>query len=189
MIDRLCAEEKSSSEFWWKCRLSKKTELQGILGASRHPRRHAPTFDLEFALLFITGPSRYFCVVCGANSVSSYLMAHVLHYPPPRSHSSIPLICSASQPLSSQHVLGVDGVHDEKRPPGAPTRSLLHELDRNLNLLEVDHEQPTAHVHGINDAEFGARKDEYLRLRRFVLKDRVPHNVDTPLHLNVQDCA
>ena len=95
-------------------------------------------------------------------------------------------MCPPSPPLSSQHVLGVNGVHDEKRPPGAPTRSLLHELDRNLNLLEVDHEQTTAHVHGINDAEFGARKDEYLRLRRFVLKDRVPHNVDTPLHLNVQ---
>jgi len=88
-------------------------------------------------------------------------------------------ICPASQPLSSQHVLGGDGVHEEKRPPGAPTLSLLHELDRNLNLLEMDHEQTTAHVHGINDSEFGARKDEHLRLRLLVLKDRVSHNVDT----------
>ena len=30
--------------------------------------RVAPTFDLEFALFITAGPSRYVCVLCGANS-------------------------------------------------------------------------------------------------------------------------
>ena len=59
--------------------------------------------------------------------------------------------------------------------------SLLHELGGKLYLLEMDHEQTTAHVHRINDAKFGARIDEYLRLAVFALKDRVSHNVNTPL--------
>ena len=68
-------------------------------------------------------------------------------------------------------------------------RDLLHKVGRNLNLLEMDHEQTTAHVHGINHSQFGAREDEHLHLRLCALKDRVSHNVYTPLHLNVEDCA
>ena len=42
--------------------------------------------------------------------------------------------------------------------------SSLDELGGNLDLLEMDHEQTTAHVHGIHDAQFGPRIDEHLRL-------------------------
>ncbi len=76
-----------------------------------------------------------------------------------------------------------------KSDAGAPTRSLLHELGRRLDLFKMDNEQIIARVHGIKDTQLGARKDEHLRLRRFALKHRVSHNVDTPLHLNGQDCA
>jgi hypothetical protein len=38
-------------------------------------KRVAPTFDLEFALFITAGPSRYVCVLCGANSCLASMAA------------------------------------------------------------------------------------------------------------------
>ena len=64
-----------------------------------------------------------------------------------------------------------------------PKLASLHQLDRNLNLLEVDHEQPPSHVLRIHDAELSARIAQHLRFARRALEHRVAYNVDGPLHL------
>jgi hypothetical protein len=138
----------------------------------------APTVDLEFALLFITaGPSRYFCVVRSANSVLR------------RSPRELDRRASSVTALRHQSEREREKPLEVKETYYRGKRDLLYELGRNLNLLEMDHEQITAHVHAIYPSQFGSRKDEHLRLRLFALKDRVSHNVYTPLHLDVEDCA
>ena len=60
--------------------------------------RVAPTFDLEFALFITAGPSRYVCVLCGANpslaSMAARTQSTTLRRPSERErdHQQMPVV-------------------------------------------------------------------------------------------------